>query len=148
MGSEMCIRDSSIPLLFGTLLLSRPLVNIFGSKYIQAVTPLFILIIARFLGLITNIASATILSLDKVDANFRIPLRGLFRSKIFKLTIYEYLSLLVQFILLVALFPIYGLVGVAIFVLIASIILLIITIFVNAISAYIQEKKWGWKIRR
>jgi len=83
----------SIPLLIGGLILSKALVSIFGSKYLEAATLLYLLFPAFFLGSISSALHYIITGVEKVDAKAEVKFKELLRSRLFTTQLINYMSI-------------------------------------------------------
>lgn len=115
------------PMLIGILVLDKGIIYLFGgAKYMDALIPLAILGFAKYLSVFTTVGTNVVLSFEKFDKYFRIRIRELIGSDMFRVLIYKYSGLIVLGLSIIILYPLYHLIGLALSVLISSITLFIL----------------------
>ena len=117
------------PMLIGILVMNQAIVYVFGGleagelKYGEAVIPLLILAIARYIDVYTNLSQNIVFSYEKFDIDFMIRIRELIKSRMFLVLIFRYIGVATLAISILILYPLYGLNGLAYSMLITSIVL-------------------------
>ncbi len=115
------------PMLIGIFSIGKGIIYLFGGwKYMDALIPLFILAIAKYMDVFSSLGITTVFGFEKLDKKFEIKIRELFKSDMFKILIYRYIVLITLAISIIALYPLYKLVGLALATLIASGVLFIL----------------------
>jgi len=128
----------STPMLVGIFALNTGIIHLLGGrKYMDALIPLFLLALARYINVLATVGINTILGFEKFDKYFKVDLRELIRSDMLKVLFARYLGLIVLAASIIILYPLYLIDGLALSVLIASITLFIIVsaIFIRKLGS-------------
>lgn len=115
-----------IPMSVGCYLLAPNLIEIYGSKYLDGLSALYVLIPNYFIETIGTISGSVISSADKIDFEERPSATMWLRSNIFFLNSLGYLNAVISAPLMLLLIPKYGLVGCAMATTTATIMLFLI----------------------
>ena len=110
------------PMLIGGVVLAPNLINIFGSKYLEGLPMLYLLLLSTFIGLISLLIKNIVLGLEKIDSEIKVGFKKLLRSKLFKIQAVSYVTITILILASLITIAYFGGVGVAISRLIASIV--------------------------
>ena len=119
----------SLPMLVGGIILAPNLIAIFGSKYLDGLTILYILMPSVFIGTLSLMIRNIVLGLEKADAKAVVKFSGLVRSKLFLAQAASYIMIAVLILGSIIMIPYLGGVGVALSRLAASITSLAIYLY-------------------
>ncbi len=104
----------AIPTTLGLAIYSDSVVYLFGwNKYVDARIPLAILSVSMFIYLLNIIGTRIIVGMEDIDKEYTIDINRLLRSEMMRLLIYIYISVAVSAILIIILYPILGIIGMA-----------------------------------
>ena len=115
----------TVPMVVGAVVMSKDLVYVFGTKYMEASTSLKILAASMMFFIVSAVLDGAVRALDDVD-KYELKLGPLLRSYIFKLAVLSYIGLAIELLSMFLLAPTMGLNGIALSVLVGSLVLLII----------------------
>lgn len=115
----------TIPMLIGGLILAPNLITIFGSRYLEGLPSLMILLLSGFVAILALVLMNLVRGFERVDEDVEVAAHKLLRSRLFAAEASQYLSLAVIVLGSFILIPLLGVVGAAIARLTSSIISLI-----------------------
>ena len=115
-----------VPMAVGCYLLAPNLIEIYGSKYLDGLPALYILIPNYFINVIGGISDTAISAADKVDLEEHFSATKWLRSNIFFLGSLNYLNAIISVPLMLFLIPKYGIIGCAMAILAVSIMTFLI----------------------
>lgn len=115
----------TIPMLIGGLTLAPNLITIFGSRYLEGLPSLLILLPSGFVSVLALLLMNLVRGFERVDEDVEVTAHKLLRSRLFAAETSQYISLAAIILGSLALIPLLGVVGAAIARLTSSIISLI-----------------------
>ena len=115
-----------IPMAVGCYLLAPNLIDIFGSKYLDGLPALYILIPSYFTITLSAMLEYVILADEKIDLEEKVSFSRLIRSNVFFLSSLSYLNVIVSLPLMFLLIPRYSVTGCAMVILTMTVILFLI----------------------
>jgi O-antigen/teichoic acid export membrane protein len=101
----------AVPILVGGMVLAPDLIRIFGSRYLEGLPALNLLLLSTFIGVLWGVIVTAIIASDKTDVERRVPFKSLLKSSMFRVHTLSYFSLAFMMSMLVMLVPRYGLSG-------------------------------------
>lgn len=104
-----------IPSIIGGFVLGPRLVGIFGSRYMDALIPFYIILLGKPFSTMAAVADPIIKGIEKIDLKKEFSYKSMIRSSLFKLYSLRFVNLVVSILLLFVLIPLLGAVGVAIY---------------------------------
>jgi O-antigen/teichoic acid export membrane protein len=129
----------AVPILIGGIVLAPDLIRIFGSRYLEGLPALNLLLLSTFIGVLWGIPISVVVASDKTDVERRVPFKSLLRSSMFRVHTLTYLSFAFMVLMLLALVPRYGLMG-------AGLALLLTSAFGSLINlAFLPGTREAWR---
>ncbi len=115
-----------VPMAVGCYLLAPNLIEVYGSKYLDGLPALYVLIPNYFIYVIGTISGYAILAADKTDMEKHLSASKWLRSDVFLLRSLNYLDAAVSAPLMLVLIPKYGMIGCATAVMAATMVAFLI----------------------
>ena len=104
----------TVPMLVGGLVLAPNLITIFGSKYLEGVPSLLILIPSGFMGTVSNLLRNLVRGAERVDETLEVGFGRLLRSRLFLAEAASYLSMATIIAASILTIPMIGAMGAAV----------------------------------
>jgi O-antigen/teichoic acid export membrane protein len=129
----------AVPILAGGMVLAPDLIRIFGSRYLEGLSALILLLLSSFMEVLCGIPGVVVVASDRTDVERRVSFKSLLRSSMFRAHTLTYLSLAFMVSTLLTLVPRYGLMG-------AGLALLLTSAFGSLINlAFLPGTREAWR---
>jgi len=111
----------AVPMFVGGIILAPDLIRIFGSRYLEGLPALILLLVSTFMGVLGSVLGVVVVASDKTDVEQRVSFKSLLKSGMFRAHTLSYFNLAFMVLMMLMLVPRYGLTGAGLALLLTSI---------------------------